>query len=222
MRTERRYQLAFLLLGGFVVFAFARGVGQADERWQDAAYATDRAPQFFGGRAAFGHGDPSRAGIDPYAPPGMPRGVRIDKESGLMLGLERFAPKDAAWISWERLGASRYANGRDDVAEEILALDGQRVAMAGFLKAIYAADQMRSFLLVGSHLACCFGTFPGVGGVVETTLATGEAALDRMVVPILVTGRLEIRPSYDFYEGRRRVVLLFRMLDAQVTPLQRD
>lgn len=222
MRTEQRYLLAFLVLGGFVVFGFAQGLGQAESRWEEAAYATERAPQFFGGRAAFTHGDPSRKGIDPYAPPGMPEGVRIDRDSGLMLGLERFAPKDAAWIGWEQLGASRYANGRDDVAEEILALDGQRVAMAGFLKAIYEADAMRSFLLVGSHLACCFGTFPGVGGVVETTIADGQAPLDRMVEPILVSGRLEIRPSYDFYEGRRRVVLLFRMHDARVTRLAHD
>ncbi len=222
MRTERRYLLAFLILGGFVASAFARGLGQAESRWEEAAYATARAPQFFGGRAAFGHGDPSRAGIDPYAPPGMPDGVRSDRDSGLMRGLERFAPKGAVWISWEELGASRYANGRGDVAEELLAHDGKRVAMAGFLKAIYEADQMRSFLLVGSHLACCFGTFPGVGGVVETTVAGGEPALDRMVEPILVTGRLEIRPSYDFYEGRRRVVLLFRMHDARVTRLAGD
>lgn len=221
MRRRSLYAACFALLGLFVIYGAVRGAGDAADRAaaREEGAGERTAPRFFGATGAFGHGDATREGVDPYAPPGLPAGVTIDPESGWMTGLSEVSPVEGAWLRWRDLGGPTYVGGVDDVPAPVRELAGRRVAIAGFLKAIYEFEDIRTFLLVGSHLACCFGTFPGPAGVVEVSLAKGEPAAKRMVAPILVSGTLSFRPVFDTYGGRRRVALLFRIDDARIRKL---
>lgn len=210
--------LAFGLVGLGLVYAAVDGASRASTR-STARDAERQAPRFFDAVGAFGHGDAARAGLDPYAPPGLPDGVAIDRTSGLMTGLRLDLPEGSTRLRWLDLDGPAYAEGVDDVPEAVRALEGRTVTIAGFLKAIYEFEDIRTFLLVGSHLACCFGTFPGPGGVIEVTLATSEPAAGRVVEPIAVTGTLAFRPVYDSFGGRRRVALLFRIEEARIRKL---
>ncbi len=223
MRRGPAYIAAFALVGIFAVASAVTGARDAATRatGSDIEGQDRPAPRFFGATGAFGHGDAARAGLDPYAPPGLPAGVTIDRESGLMTGLGVQAPAGSTWLRWLDLDGPSYEGGVDDVPEPVRALAGRKVTIAGFLKAIYEFDDIRTFLLVGSHLACCFGTFPGASGIIEVTLEPGQPAAKRMVEPILVTGTLALRPIYDTFGGRKRVALLFRLDDARIRKLER-
>ena len=213
--------LALVLVTGALVLVVAGiGVARALDRARAADAPADLPPFFLSG--AFGHGaDPDRAGIDPYAPPGLPEGVAIDRESGLMTGLRLPVPAGVTALDWPTI-AGDYDAARDDVPPAVLGLDGGRVQMVGFLKAIYEIDDIRTFLLVGSHLACCFGTWPGPGGLVEVTLAEAEPAAGRTVEPIVVTGTLRIDPLVTTYRGRARTALVYYLDDASVRKLSEN
>ena len=178
------------------------------------------APPAFFSAGVFGHGpDATRAGIDPFAPPGLPAGVRIDPETGLMTGLDAQAVKGATWLTWDRMGPALEFEDEDQIPEPIRAKHGATVAIAGFVKALDAPTAMRHFLLVGSHLACCFGTWPGPAGMIEVFLSNAASPTNARPEPVLITGRLEIEPTYDTWRGQRRLVLAYRIVEAQVRPL---
>jgi len=207
------FDLALVVAVGLaVVFGGAIGISNALERTR--AGEAPAAPWFVSG--ATGHGDPARAGIDPYAPPGLPQGVVIDRETGRMAGLRLPHDPDATPLAWATIDIA-YAD-TDDVPEAVRALAGERVAIAGFLKAITEVTDIREFLLVGSHLACCFGRIPGPGGMLMVELAPDQPAAEMTVAPVLVHGRLEIRPEWSRHG--RRLLLVYRLVDARVELLR--
>lgn len=204
-----------------IVCVVGVAVGMQASLAREAVRRAPPAPPEFFSAGLFGHGpDAIRDGIDPFAPPGLPTGVRIDPTTGLMTGLARPELTGAAWLTWDAMGPASDFEHEDDIPDAIHARDKTRVAIAGFVKALDAPTQMRRFLLVGSHLACCFGTWPGPAGMIEVILAKDAAPTNARPEPMLVTGRLQIEPLYDTWGGQRRLVLAYRLVDARVRLLR--
>lgn len=196
------------------------GVGMQSSLARDALRNAPAAPPSFFSAGVFGHGpDATRDGIDPFAPPGLPSGVRIDPTTGLMTGLAAPDLQGAAWLTWDAMGPASDFEHDDQIPAGTRARHGTQVAMAGFVKALDAPTAMRRFLLVGSHLACCFGTWPGPAGMIEVLLAKEATPTDARPEPMLITGRLEIEPLYDSWRGQRRLVLAYRLVNARARPL---
>ncbi len=197
-------------------------IGMQSSLARDELRRAPSAPPAFFSAGVFGHGpDATRAGIDPFAPPGLPPGVRIDRETGLMTGLTAQEVDGAVWLTWNALGPATDFEDEDQIPKTIKARHGTQVAIAGFVKALDAPSAMRRFLLVGSHLACCFGTWPGPAGMIEVFLANSAPPTDARPEPVLITGRLEIEPLHDTWRGQRRLVLAYRLMEARVRPLAR-
>ncbi len=203
-------------LGVLIAGGVAWSIHVSDRPMGDAA----RDARTFTARGVLGHGDPLRANIDPLLPPGLPGGVRIDPETGYMVGIALPPDPDYRDLDWTALDDENLATS---VPAEIQALHNEPVRMTGFLQALYDVSDLRTFLLVGNHFSCCFGRFPGLGGLVEVTLGVDQPDADMTFAPIVVRGRLRIEPlRVNPRDAKSRVVLLFHLDDARVSTLDGD
>ena len=157
-----------------------------------------------------------RAGIDPYNPPGLPLGVRVDPATGLLVGLDLRADSDVRTPDWLELAAGNQANAVADLPAPVRALDGQRVVMAGFMMALYALRDVREFALVGSHTKCCFGVPPGIGDQVVVNLPARGPGRELTLAPVRVEGVFHIRPQHLYAAGKGPLIWLYEIEDATV------
>ncbi len=160
----------------------------------------------------------ARAGIDPYNPPGMPAGASIDRETGLLVGLDLEPAEGVATPAWSMLAEGNEAKRATDLPAGVHALDGRRVVLAGFMMALYALRDIKEFALVGSHTKCCFGIPPGVGDQVIVTLPRDADGLDLTLRPLRVEGTFRIRPQHLYRDGSGPLIWLYEVVDAQVVP----
>jgi len=65
-------------------------------------------------------------------------------------------------------------NAEQPFPEYVLALDGRRVVLRGFMLPDVDFENIRTFHLVRSLWACCFGAPPGPNEVVRVTLVEGD------------------------------------------------
>ena len=158
--------------------------------------------------------------VDPLRPPGLPAGVAIDPKTGYLVGLDLKTRPGEKFLSWSRLKASDYPNGIDDVPEDVRALDGKSVSMVGFVMALFEPVQFREFVLVGSTFTCCYGTPPGLGGIVKATLRSDVAALDMDPRPIIVRGTFVIKEMRLDERPDSPVVLLYRLENGESQSLE--
>jgi hypothetical protein len=165
---------------------------------------------------AFAAGASLRTDIDPLRPPGLPEGARVDPETGLVTGIDLRPAAGETAVAWTLLASADGVQSAEALPEEIRALAGRRVVMAGFVMPLYEIDDFREFLLVGSHYACCFGRPPGLGGMALVRIADGQPAVKPVLAPMRISGRLVIR------ERRSRdgdLLLLFHLDEARAAPL---
>ena len=173
-------------------------------------------------RVALPHGElvararGSRAGIDPYNPPGLPAGASIDRETGLLVGLDLAPGEGVLTPGWTLLADGNEAARAADLPAEVRALDGKRVVLAGFMMALYALRDIREFALVGSHTKCCFGVPPGVGDQVIVTVPDGADGLELTLHPLRVEGTFRVRPQHLYRDGSGPLIWLYEVVDAQV------
>ncbi len=150
----------------------------------------------------------------------LPGGLRVDPATGLLIGTRISVPEGTRGVPWEVLRAFDYAQaqGLDDVPETIKSLDGQRVAMMGFLWANYDVTDIREFGLVGSHWSCCYGMPPGLSDVVDVTLTAGSPGLERTRNPVRVEGIFHVKeardPEFD------HLMSIYQITDATVTIIE--
>ncbi len=150
----------------------------------------------------------------------LPGGLRVDPATGLLIGTRISVPEGTRGVPWEVLRAFDYAQaqGLDDVPETIKSLDGQRVAMLGFLWANYDVTDIREFGLVGSHWSCCYGMPPGLSDVVDVTLTAGSPGLERTRNPVRVEGIFHVKeardPEFD------HLMSIYQITDATVTIIE--
>ncbi|MBL6722315.1 MAG: DUF3299 domain-containing protein [Planctomycetes bacterium] len=81
--------------------------------------------------------------------------------------------------------------------EAIARHDGQVVTVEGYMVPLeWAGERVRSLMLVGDLLACCFGTAPEPDAWVEVVME-GEGAEYFVQLPVLVTGTFRIEGLDD-------------------------
>ncbi len=146
----------------------------------------------------------------------LPPGVSVDPNTGLMVGFDLQLEEGVTGVPWETLRAYEYTPGIADLPKEIKELDGQKVAMLGFLWAIYDYDDIHKFGLVGSHWSCCYGIPPGLSDVVVVNLREGHDGLSQTFNPVRVQGTLKIGEKK---EGGFTVAI-YEMLDATAVVLE--
>lgn len=150
----------------------------------------------------------------------LPGGLRVDPATGLLVGTRITVPEGTRGVPWEVLRAFDYAKaeGLDNVPETIKSLDGQRVAMMGFLWANYDVTDIREFGLVGSHWSCCYGMPPGLSDVVDVTLTAGSPGLERTRNPVRVEGIFHVKESRD--PEFDHLMSIYQISDATVTIIE--
>lgn len=127
----------------------------------------------------------------------LPKGVRIDPETLEITGLDLAHEEGVVPLAWTTLRAYEYRAGLAGLPADLRALDGTRVAMAGFLLPLYEWEDIREFNLVASHWSCCFGVPPGITGWVHVTLAPGPAGLGNTTEPLEVSGTFRVREQQE-------------------------
>ena len=214
--SRRLTQSLAACVGVAALVAF--GVGLHQSAAFEARRSAPQAPPSFTASTGMAHGQALREGVDPLAPPGLPSGASIDPESGRIVG---WTPGDTevVWARWRDLGADLTIDDTDALPAAGRALAEETVFVVGFVLPLHEVAAMREFLVVGSHLACCYGTWPGPGGMVEVRLAEEAQRLDPQVEPVRVEGRLRLRPVYDTWRGARRLALAWVLDEAQVSDL---
>ena len=125
--------------------------------------------------------------------PKLPPGIRIDPTTGLMVGVRITTSAGVTPVPWEVLRAYEYKPGLEGLPSSLKDLDGKKIAMLGFLWAIYEFDDIDEFGLVGNHWSCCYGIPPGLSDVVVVTLKDDQPGLSQTLNPIRVEGTFHVR-----------------------------
>lgn len=162
------------------------------------------------------------AGVDPLRPPGLPEGARIDPATGRLVGVRAADGDGARGLAWEDLALP---DGLVDMAElpaAVRALEGQRIALIGFVSPAFDPVAFRHFFLVASTFACCFGQPPGLDGLLEVRLAESASPLDMDPRPHVVSGILRIEPLRLRESPDAPIVLLFHLDEARAWALGGD
>lgn len=211
MRTSDIYfvgAVGLLALGG-VAWGVMRGATPP------GAAAIPQTDAVFGAR--------THAGVDALRPPGMPPGAWIDPETGRIVGVVPPSSDGAMGLSWTTLELPENFSDPEAVPDAIQALDGQSVAMLGFVMPLYQAFDFRDFILVASSFTCCYGAPPGLDGLVEAKLDENVPGLDMDARPHLVEGTFRVRPErIDPRNDESPILLVYRLENARARPLAED
>ncbi len=106
------------------------------------------------------------------------------------VGLDFEPPEGYRKVSWDTLGGFDYREGME-LPEAVLELQGQKVAVAGYMMAIGEFEDIHVFALVESQWSCCFGIPPDLNQIITATIPDLEDGIELVAQPILVYGRLE-------------------------------
>lgn len=108
--------------------------------------------------------------------------------------LARFFPDVGSTNAASPLPAeARWPELRKQIPEDVLALDGRKVALAGFILPLALQDgRTTRFLLLRSQSACCFGLMPRVNELVVVNVAA-PGVRPRPDTPFVVGGRFQVK-----------------------------
>ena len=99
------------------------------------------------------------------------------------------APENASELS----PAARWESVREQIPDDVLALDGKKIAIAGFTLPITLVDgRATEFLLLRTQAACCFGMVPRVNEIVMVKMEP-PGMVPELDVPVVVGGTLELK-----------------------------
>jgi hypothetical protein len=104
-------------------------------------------------------------------------------------------PPDVTTLDWSLLLSYDPRPGLEGLPDAIKALDGQHVALNGFLLPNYEYDDIRDFSLVANHMSCCFGLPAGVNGQVHVRLK--GRGLPLTSEPLRVDGVFRVREEKE-------------------------
>jgi hypothetical protein len=89
--------------------------------------------------------------------------------------------------------AARWDAVRRQIPADVLAMNGQKVALAGFVLPLALADgRATEFLLLRTQSACCFGLVPRVNELVIVKVAP-PGITPRPDTPVVVAGTLTVK-----------------------------
>ncbi|MEO0479145.1 MAG: DUF3299 domain-containing protein [Planctomycetota bacterium] len=117
------------------------------------------------------------------------RRLRSLIKNGEIEGIDRL-------VTFEELSSWPYEDGLKGIPKAIEKLDGQQVAMIGFMLPIDEVEDIKEFLLVQSLWACCFGTPPDINGLVRVVMQ-GDRRVDYQFDPILVQGTFRVEATRE-------------------------
>ncbi|MHC4224887.1 MAG: DUF3299 domain-containing protein [Planctomycetota bacterium] len=122
----------------------------------------------------------------------------------------------ATAIDFDLLAGFDYDPEADVIPDEILALDGKEVELAGVMYyAVADPDRVTEFFLMPNHMICCFGT-PRLNEAVEVVQRKGVST-QYLLNYFLVRGRLRVGQVVD---DDGRVICLYRITDAEAEVLE--
>src|SRR6185295_1540124 len=75
--------------------------------------------------------------------------------------------------------------------DEVRALNGAKVAIAGYMMTIEEVENIHQFLLVEAFWSCCFGVPPTINQVVMIQIA-GTRGVEYTSSPVVILGTLEV------------------------------
>lgn len=118
---------------------------------------------------------------------------------------------DAEYVRFEGIDNWPYEDGFKGVPKSVRALDGKKVAMAGFMLPIDEVENIRHFYLVKSLWSCCFGIPPDVNGLVKINVKAKKGCAYQYD-PILIVGTFRLKKVMD----EDYCVCIYVLDDAQV------
>ncbi len=105
--------------------------------------------------------------------------------------LQPAQPGEAITVTFDLL--SGYDYDKEQIPDLVKSLNGQRVAVTGFmLPDSFDGDAAKSFLLLRNQMGCCFGITPRVNDFVYVDMRGGRVAKYIMDIPITVVGKFEV------------------------------
>lgn len=91
------------------------------------------------------------------------------------------------------LGGFRYEGNSEEIPEPVLRLDGRMIEITGYMLPVETdRGRVKSFLLVNSRLACCFGVMPRTNEFIFAKVREGRGVLYHNDVPVTVKGILDV------------------------------
>ncbi len=139
------------------------------------------------------YGDDLRRALSPKGAGGQHEGTLRKVPT---IPADRLKPGHEA-LTWKRIGGFVFDKQKKILPPEILALNGEKVAIAGFLMPVAEFDDIHEFLLVDSLWTCCFGEPAAVNQVVIVTIAEGRPGVPFYQDPILVHGVFDVGVRED-------------------------
>jgi hypothetical protein len=87
---------------------------------------------------------------------------------------------------------------RSKVPESILALNGQKISVAGFMIPLMVEkNDVFSFILAQSRMTCCYGVVPKLNQWIYVKMDRGKKTEWMMDIPITVQGTLDVGAQFD-------------------------
>ncbi len=118
-------------------------------------------------------------------------GSDIPKNTGDYRGISFQALAGYKYVYNEK--AIRSGTAKDQIPEEIKALNNQKVAVQGYMMPTsMEKDKTKSFMLIVNQMACCYGLSPMLNGWIFVTMEEGRNTNFIMDVPVSVSGVLEV------------------------------
>jgi hypothetical protein len=88
---------------------------------------------------------------------------------------------------------SGYDYDKEQIPELVKSLNGQRIAVTGFMLPVdFDGSKVRSFLLLQNQMACCFGMTPKENEFVYVEMSNGGSTKYMPDWPLTVVGKLEV------------------------------
>jgi len=107
---------------------------------------------------------------------------------------------------------------RNQIPEDILKLDGRKVAVRGFMLPVkQEKGKLVEFLLMKDQSACCFGVMPQMNEWIHVRCRKGESAKMVWDIPVTVFGTLEVG---ELYEGKTLISIYRMVFDKLVEPVR--
>ncbi len=136
--------------------------------------------------------------------PAEPAGLKIPyPKSGdyFQLGFDTLSGFPSGKPPLDNLGAgagSRTEASLSKVPSNILALDGQKISVVGFMIPMTVErNNARTFILAQSRATCCYGAIPNLNQWIYVDMDRGKTAEAIMDVPVTVFGTLKVGTQYD-------------------------
>ncbi|MHC4938982.1 MAG: DUF3299 domain-containing protein [Planctomycetota bacterium] len=87
---------------------------------------------------------------------------------------------------------------KDQIPESILKLNGQKIAIRGFMMPVTQKEgRVTEFLLMKDQSACCFGVWPGMNEWIHVLMEEGQSAPMVWDIPTMVFGEFEVGEVYE-------------------------